>query len=83
MFRLRRIPKNGGPMGGDDSDDERWFESPAMWWNPIAWLIALFVEEEIHLHGPNEYHISEPGFALVILLLGAIFITFLVVSGNL
>lgn len=36
MFKLRRTPKNGGPMGGDDSDDERWFEPPAMWWNPIA-----------------------------------------------
>lgn len=83
MFKLRRIPKNGGPMGGDDSDDERWFEYPAMWWNPIAWLIALFVEEEIRLHGANEYHISECGLALVILFLGAIFITFLVVSGNL
>lgn len=83
MFKLRRTPKNGGPMGGDDSDDERWFEPPAMWWNPIAWLIALFVEEEIHLHGANEHHISELGFAVVLLFLGAIFIAFLVVSSNL
>ena len=69
-------------MGGDDSVDESWFEPPVVWWNPIAWIIALFVEEEIHLHGPHEYHISEFGFAAVILFLGALFIAFLAVFGN-
>ena len=74
MFITKRTPKNGGPMGGDDDFIESRFEPPHTWWNPIAWLIAIFVCEERHEHGPSTYSMSSVGFAILFLIFATMFV---------